>query len=83
MYGAWADYRFVITFDTDGGSAIPSRTYEYNATISAVPTPTKLGYIFGGWEPAIPEKMPGYNLTVKAKWIPDEITVTFNANGGT
>jgi hypothetical protein len=41
---------FLVTFDTDGGSAVGSQTVVLNGLVVA-PTavPTKNGYDFGGW----------------------------------
>ena len=54
-------------------------------------TPTREGYIFGGWykEAACTNKVsdatytPTENITVYAKWTPITYTVTYNGNGAT
>ena len=78
----WTANQYTITFDTDGGSAINSITQDYGTKITAPTAPTKTGYTFNGWNPAIPATMPAENRTVKAKWTANQYTVTFNANGG-
>jgi len=73
---------YTITFDTDGGSAIAPITQDYNTTVTAPDDPTKTGYTFQGWEPAIPETMPAVNITVWAKWTINQYTITFDTVGG-
>lgn len=63
-----AEPTYTLTFDTAGGSPIAARTYKAGATIEAVTPPTKEGYNFTGWTPAIPATMPAENLTVVAQW---------------
>mgnify|MGYP002770963683 CR=1 FL=1 len=82
LYAHWKPGAYTITFDTDGGSAINSITQDYGTKITAPTAPTKTGYTFNGWNPAIPATMPAENRTVKAKWTANQYTVTFNANGG-
>jgi uncharacterized repeat protein (TIGR02543 family) len=39
-----------VTFETNGGSSVESITgLSYNDTVTAIDTPTRSGYIFGGW----------------------------------
>ena len=78
----WQINQYTITFDTDGGSEIASVTQDYNSAVTAPANPTKTGYTFMGWEPAIPETVPAENLTVKAKWQINQYTITFDTDGG-
>lgn len=41
--------QYTVTFDTQGGTAVTSKTAEINTTISAPATPTKSGMTFAGW----------------------------------
>ena len=59
---------YTLTFDTNGGSAIAPITQDYGTAITAPADPTKTGYTFAGWTPAIPTTMPAENLTVTAQW---------------
>ena len=59
---------YTLTFDTNGGSAIAPITQDYGTAITAPADPTKTGYTFAGWTPAIPATMPAENMTIKAKW---------------
>ena len=78
----WTANSYTITFDTDGGSAIDPITQGYGTTIKAPTAPTKTGYTFMGWNPALPATMPAENMTIKAQWEINRYTVTFDTDGG-
>ena len=83
---------FNIVYDTDGGSDVASRKVRYGEFITEPETPYKPGYTFEGWytekEGEIvqwyfqSEKVTG-DMTLTAHWIPAQITVKFNYDGGT
>ena len=76
----WKAKSYTITFDTDGGNAIDPITQNYGTAIVAPANPTKAGYTFTGWNPAIPATMPANNMTVTAQWeeiVPNTYTVTY------
>ena len=79
----WTVNRYTLTFDTDGGSAIAPITQDYGTAVTAPADPTRTGYTFAGWTPAIPETMPAENLTIKAKWTVNTYTITYDLDGGT
>ena len=68
--------QYTITFDTGGGSTITAITQDYGTAITVPAAPTKTGYTFTGWNPAIPATMPAENLTVYAQW--NSNTPTYN-----
>ena len=81
------------TFDWNGGKpAGPSQIdYVYNAPITGLPKPTKLGYDFVGWYtlPAGGDEVAEgsivsspYSKTLYAVWSPKSINYTFDVNGG-
>ena len=72
----WEVNQYIITFDTDGGSAVAPITQDYNTAVTAPADPTKTGYTFKGWDPALPATMPAENVTVKAQWEINKYTVT-------
>ena len=71
-HAKWNINQYTITFDTDGGSAVSSITQDYGTVITKPLDPTKEGYTFTGWEPEIPDTMPSYDMTIKAKWLDSE-----------
>ena len=71
----------VISFDTDGGSPIENITQHYGTTITPPENPTREGYTFIGWEPAIPETMPANDMTCVAKWQINSYTLTYKVDG--
>ena len=78
----WKVNQYTITFDTDGGSEIDSITLEYNSSIEIHDIPHKVGYIFVSWDKDIPERMPNYDITLKAIWKDNKYTITFDTDGG-
>jgi len=66
-----------LIFDSNGGSAIDSITQKNGSTITPPANPTREGYTFIGWEPAIPDTMPMGGLTVTAQWQINQHTATF------
>ena len=65
---------YTITFDTDGGTTVNSKTVTYDSKIGEITNPTKTGYNFGGWyldtESITSESVYKYakDITIKAKW---------------
>ena len=69
-------YYYLMNFDLDGGYGVEPIYARFGAPVS-VADPTKAGYTFGGWSPAIPSTMPANNVTHKAQWtVGDRAKVT-------
>ena len=58
---------YLMSFDLDGGYGVEPIYARYGAPVS-VGVPTKGGYEFTDWTPAIPAAVPASNLTFKANW---------------
>jgi hypothetical protein len=58
-----------MTFDTRGGSTISPITGIFGSSITPPTTPTRSGFTFNGWSPALPTTMPNSNLTLTASWL--------------
>ena len=73
---------YLLTYkDSLSAEVYASQTYKYRAAVTAIADPTKTGYTFTGWSPAVPDTMPAGALTVYAQWrktTPD--TVVFDPN---
>lgn len=78
----WNINQYTITFDTDGGSIISPIIQDFNSVVVAPSDPTKTGYTFDGWDKTIPTNMPAENITIKAKWVINQYTITFDTDGG-
>ncbi|HZK39869.1 MAG TPA: InlB B-repeat-containing protein, partial [Clostridia bacterium] len=91
VYAKWTVNEYTIHYDSNGGTSIPSETVNPNMAVNLPSQPEKIGYTFSGWYYdnntfAIPVSWPivvsdsGYMLY--AKWTPKNVTITFNASGG-
>ena len=86
----WALDTYDVTFNTNGGTAVSTETYEYGSTISEPATiPTKTGYTFDKWykdaELTTPfdfaaETMPAENIIIYAGYTVNNYTITFVTN---
>ena len=77
LYAKWTINKYTVTFNSQGGSAVTSKTAVYNSLITAPTSPIKTGYKFGGWYKEagclnvwnfITAKVTA-NTTLYAKWI--------------
>ena len=71
-----------ITFDTDGGSAVPAITQLYGTTLRTPADPEKEGHTFAGWDMSIPSTMPAASIIITAKWTLRTYNAVFTAEGG-
>lgn len=78
----WQVNQYTITFDTAGGSEVPSITQDYGTAITPPAAPTRTGYTFAGWDKAIPSTMPAENITLTAQWQVNQYTITFKPENG-
>lgn len=60
-------YYYLMKFDLDGGYGVEPIYARYGAPIS-VADPTKPGFTFNGWDPALLKTMPAEHTSFKAKW---------------
>lgn len=67
-----------LTFVDSDGTVLYTITQEVGSEIdvSAIPTPTKEGWAFDGWDQDIPDVMPENDQTFTAKWV-KTYTATF------
>jgi uncharacterized repeat protein (TIGR02543 family) len=89
LYAKWAVNQYTITFNSNGGSAVTAITQNFGTVVLAPTAPTREGYTFDGWF-SNTELTTAYafttisaqNITLYAKWIVNQYTITFNSNGG-
>jgi uncharacterized repeat protein (TIGR02543 family) len=92
LWAKWTPNPFTVTFVTGGGSAVTDFT---TRTAEALPnsfTTTRAGYNFDGWftDSGFSQSAISFpythgqtaNFTLYAKWTAKNLTVSFNANGG-
>lgn len=94
LYAKWVPVSegVIVTFNTRGGSAVPSVTVAPGQKISAPQNPTKEGYHFNGWfkdanctqEWNFETETVNSNITLYAGWIANVIyvEVAFDSRGG-
>ncbi len=68
---------YTITINTDGGTKIPDINGYYGDPVTKPSNPEKTGYAFDGWDKDFPNTIPAENMTITAKWNPNEYTITF------
>ena len=78
----WQLNQYTITFDTAGGSEVPSITQDYGTAITPPAAPTRTGYTFVGWDRESPTTMPAGDMTITARWQVNQYTITFKPENG-
>lgn len=89
VYAKWSASPYSITFESNGGSVVPTLSANYGETITKPEDPTKLGHTFIGWfsdtaleNAFVFSQMPIGGATLYAKWSVNSYTLTFITNGG-
>ncbi len=70
-----------ITFDSNVGSSVDPITGYPGDPTTTPDDPTRNGYTFAGWTPAIPATFPASDLTVTATWNLNDYSVWFYSEG--
>ena len=79
----WQINQYTITFNTDGGTNVAAITQDYGTAVTAPAAPTKTGYTFAGWTPAVPATIPAENMTLTAQWTINTYSVSITGAGVT
>jgi uncharacterized repeat protein (TIGR02543 family) len=89
LYAIWTPNQYTVTFNSNGGTPVPSQPVNYGDKADRPANPTRDGYTFEGWYGnAALTSVYNFsssvtdNITLYAKWNGDTYTVTFNTNGG-
>ena len=89
LYAKWAPITYTVTFDSNGGSAVPAVTdVEYSQRVVKPEDPTYDGHKFMGWtldgRPFNFESGITQDITLVAQWMSvDVYPVIYDLNGGT
>jgi uncharacterized repeat protein (TIGR02543 family) len=92
LHAKWTVGTYDVTYDSKGGTAVTSGTFNTGGNFAAPTAPTKAGYTFVGWTatdgaettvdfPYAPGVIEG--ITLYAKWSIATFAVAFNSKGGT
>ena len=93
IYAKWNVNSYIITYDANGGTVTnKTKNVSYGNYVGDLEYPVKPGYIFAGWYlstndnkkiTASDKYLFDTDITLKARWVIQTFTVTFNPNGGT
>ena len=76
----WTINQYTMTFVLDNGQSNVVKIQDY-ATALTAPVPSKTGFTFKGWSPAVPETIPATNKTFTAQWERNSYKLTFIVDG--
>ena len=92
LYAIWNPITFIVSYDSQGGSAVTNGSTTYNGKIASAPTqPTRSGHTFLGWFTAASggsvitfeyTHNQTSNFTLYAQWSADTLTITYDSQGG-
>jgi len=90
VYAKWNPVTYTVSFDVDGGSAVPSQTIAHGEKATEpMLAPIKAGYTFGGWytdknhtQAFTFNSIITGDTTIYAKWEPLKYTVSFEVGDG-
>ncbi|SIQ30029.1 InlB B-repeat-containing protein [Domibacillus enclensis] len=90
LYAKWTIKQYIVSFDSNGGTAVNDETIDHGDTATKPADPEKEGYTFKGWyTDGQLETEYDFSTQVKAaktlygKWELNEYDVTFDVDGGT
>lgn len=91
LYAKRVPNKYTVNFDYNGATGkINKKTVTFDSKYGSFPKPIREGYTFGGWFTNDGKEITystivnqTSDITLYAKWIPNEYVVDFNLNGGT
>jgi uncharacterized repeat protein (TIGR02543 family) len=99
LFAQWTANQTTVTYvynSADGGNAISAAVYSTGGSALVLPTPTRVGYAFGGWysesglAASVGSGGASYSpstsspaLSIYAKWTANVYSVTYSYNGAT
>jgi uncharacterized repeat protein (TIGR02543 family) len=90
LYAKWKYNRYIVSFDSQGGSAVYEVIADNNSSISPPASPVKTNYAFVGWykesacinEWNFETDIVTSDIKLYAKWTIGKYLVSFNSMGG-
>ncbi|PLT48167.1 serine protease [Paenibacillus pasadenensis] len=89
LHAKWTLNQYAVSFDSHGGSAVPTLDVDHGAKAAKPSDPTRTGYTFGGWYTDAELKQAyDFNaavtsaLELHAKWTLNQYAVSFDSHGG-
>lgn len=76
----WTINQYTLTINVDGVKQ--EVVYDYNEAVETPEVPTKSGYTFKAWSPAVPANMPAEDVEVVAQWTINQYGISFDLDGG-
>jgi uncharacterized repeat protein (TIGR02543 family) len=96
LYPVWTPNTYTVTYEYNGatgGDTVSSSSYTVDSIVVSLPSPTRAGYLFGGWfsnsgltasvGAAAASYEPTADVTLYAKWTPATFTVLYDYNEAT
>ena len=74
---------YTLAFDANGGTPVDTIVQNYDTALVPPADPSRTGYTFLGWEPALPDSIPPYDITYTAQWQVNSYALSFDSDGGT
>jgi uncharacterized repeat protein (TIGR02543 family) len=93
LYAQYVGSNYSLIFSAQGGSVSPAdKTVVYGNAIGSLPTPTKAGYTFSGWNTEIDGSgdtytqdtvfLAGDSVILYAQYVGNTYSISFNSAGG-
>lgn len=87
LYAQWTMNSYIVTFDSQGGSVVPSQSINHGGLVTRPTDPIRTGYTFAGWYTAASGGTPWNfasstvtaNTTLFARWTLNSYTVIFDS----
>ncbi len=77
------NYLYNVNFNSNGGSTCKTQVIEEGFYVENIPSPSRTGYTFLGWNYDFASKPITSNVNASAMWDANSYSVTYDPNGGT
>ena len=91
LYADWTINNYMVSFESNGGSAVSGESVTYGTLVTEPNEPTRTGYTFSGWFADenltsswdfSADTMGPADVTLYAGWTINTYTVSYDSNGG-